>query len=386
MDSRERLFYLDNLKTALIMLVVAHHAGQPFGGGGFWYYKAGQSSEWFGMFFAVNAAFFMSLLFLISGYFVPASFDRKGPLRFTTDRLKRLGIPLLAGLLLIIPLLTYVYYINYRGYGYLSYWGYWINYYLGAGKKPINWTGQWPDLNFGHLWYIEHLLVYTLLYVAWRIISKRFSWSIGNNGKAPGHMSILLFTLVMATTTFAVRIWYSVDYWIGFLGVIQTEFAHVPIYVLSFIIGLIAYRRKWFNRLPVSIGKTWLGVGIISIVFFYASGYLNIMIFKKGGLNLYSLFRCIWESLVSVSIGVGLLVLFRERFNFTGRILQALADNSFSVYIIHVPILVVLQFALASAGLTMFSKFAIITISGITLSWLISHYVIRRIPYIKEIL
>ena len=46
------------------------------------------------IFIDINQAYFMGLLFLISGYFSPQSLDRKGPARFVRDRLIRLGIPL----------------------------------------------------------------------------------------------------------------------------------------------------------------------------------------------------------------------------------------------------------------------------------------------------
>ena len=75
-ERKGRLYFLDNLKVALTMLVVTHHAGQPYGGSnGFWYFKSEQTTN-LGPFFAVNAAFFMTLFFMISGYFLPASYDR----------------------------------------------------------------------------------------------------------------------------------------------------------------------------------------------------------------------------------------------------------------------------------------------------------------------
>src|ERR1700760_3306895 len=74
-----RLDYLDALKVGLTVLVIAHHAGQPYGPtGGRWPIFDAQRTAVLGPFFAVNAAFFMGLFFLISAYFLPASFDRKG--------------------------------------------------------------------------------------------------------------------------------------------------------------------------------------------------------------------------------------------------------------------------------------------------------------------
>ena len=48
----------------------------------------------------------MSLFFFVSGYFVPASYDRKGRHDFLKDRFHRLGIPFLIMTLIGWPLLV----------------------------------------------------------------------------------------------------------------------------------------------------------------------------------------------------------------------------------------------------------------------------------------
>src|ERR1043165_5061941 len=89
--TRARLDYVDALKVLLTVLVIAHHAGQPYGPtGGRWPIFDAQRSAILGPFFSVNAAFFMGLFFLISAYFLPSSFDRKGAVMFLKDRFLRL--------------------------------------------------------------------------------------------------------------------------------------------------------------------------------------------------------------------------------------------------------------------------------------------------------
>ena len=98
MKINNRLLYLDNLKVCLTVLVIFHHAGQAYGDGGDWAYHPSNPAEfmpWIWHFFSVNAAFFMGLFFLISGYFVPTSFDKQGAKVFVKKKLIRLGIPLL---------------------------------------------------------------------------------------------------------------------------------------------------------------------------------------------------------------------------------------------------------------------------------------------------
>ena len=86
----KRLSYLDNLKVCLTVLVIFHHAGQAYGDGGAWAYTPSNPAEvmpWIWHFFSVNAAFFMGLFFLISGYFVPASYDKQGASVFVQKKL-----------------------------------------------------------------------------------------------------------------------------------------------------------------------------------------------------------------------------------------------------------------------------------------------------------
>jgi len=56
------------------------------------------------VFTAVNQAYFLGLLFLISGYFSPGSLACRGPKRFIKDRLIRLGIPLVVCFFVLNPI------------------------------------------------------------------------------------------------------------------------------------------------------------------------------------------------------------------------------------------------------------------------------------------
>jgi fucose 4-O-acetylase-like acetyltransferase len=52
----------------------------------------------------INDAFMMPLLFLVSGLFVWEGLTRKGAGEYLSGRIKRLGIPFVAALLVIMPL------------------------------------------------------------------------------------------------------------------------------------------------------------------------------------------------------------------------------------------------------------------------------------------
>jgi len=43
--TKSRLAYIDNVRIFLSMLVVAHHAGQPFGHDGWWLFQSQLKSQ-----------------------------------------------------------------------------------------------------------------------------------------------------------------------------------------------------------------------------------------------------------------------------------------------------------------------------------------------------
>ncbi|HVP18834.1 MAG TPA: acyltransferase family protein, partial [Spirochaetia bacterium] len=96
MGSENRLFYIDNLRVAITILVIAHHVGQAYGPtGGYWPVQETARSALLGPFFTVNRSFFMSLFFMISGYFMVSAYEKNGPAAFIKSRLIRLGVPFL---------------------------------------------------------------------------------------------------------------------------------------------------------------------------------------------------------------------------------------------------------------------------------------------------
>jgi peptidoglycan/LPS O-acetylase OafA/YrhL len=388
-----RLGYVDNLRVALTALVVVHHAGQAYGTGGFWQYQepADNRTYLLGSFLTVNAAYFMGLYFLISALFSPKSFDRKGPAAFVKERLVRLGIPLAFFFLTVIPVLMYVYYLNFRPYGPIGFWEYYWRVYFGGGPRPADWSGpSWPDLQFAHLWFVEHLLCYSVLYAGWRLLPesprRRCVAAFPDEIR---HWHLVAYALALAAATFAVRVWYPIDHWVGMLGFIQSELAHLPQYASLYVLGLVAARKGWLESLPSSLGRDWLAVGLA------LAGFAALLMvpgceglgkyFAGGGLSGYAAVRATWEAFLCVGMCVGLLVLFRDRVRGQTRLLKSLAADTYGVYLFHYPVVVALNFALAPAPLSGLAKFFLVSIAALLLTTALAE-LLRRLPGLRRIL
>jgi fucose 4-O-acetylase-like acetyltransferase len=96
----------------------------------------------------------MGFFFLLAGYFTPASLERKGYRPFLRDRFQRLGIPLLAFIVILGPLTAAIAHAADTG----RFW------------EVFPYLAMHVILIPGPLWFAEALLIFCLAYCAWRAI------------------------------------------------------------------------------------------------------------------------------------------------------------------------------------------------------------------------
>lgn len=364
-----RLVFVDNLRVLLTVLVVAHHAAQPYGPtGGEWPIFNSERAAILGSFFAVNAAFFMGLFFFISGYFLPAAGDRKSAKQLLYSRLRRLGIPIVFFALVIFPPVLYL-----LANPPVSFPTFFIELYVNQ-----------REIEVAHLWFLMHLLFYALGYVLWKqFFSKRQLSMI----EVPGHGLIFAYLLSLSLVTFLVRIEYPIDRWIHLFGFLPTEVAHLPQYASLFIFGIMAYRHNWLRRMPTSRGLTWLGIGcsagLLRYVYSLAHASLALpTLTATGGLNWRAFVWSCWEATICIGLCIGLLILFRERLNVQGKLLRVLSDNAYAVYLIHLLIILYIQFVIADIPIGPLAKFGLVLFIGVPLCFGLSA-LLRRIRLVK---
>ncbi len=359
MKTENRLYYIDNLRVALTILVIAHHVGQAYGPtGGYWPVQEAARAALLGPFFTVNRSFFMSLFFMISGYFMVASYQHSGPSAFIRSRLMRLGVPFLVYAAVMIPLRIFMF-----------------------GEHITRWNDL---INTGHLWYIQHLLLFSMGYAALRWIRRNKPAAEKAGNKLPGTLAILAFAAALAAASALVRLWSPIDNWLNLLGFFRVAFADVPRDLGFFIIGAVAFPRAWFSRFPARSGYVWLGVGVAAAALRYSfSLWLSAAVPVSA--TVMAIAYPLWEAVLCCGMCIGLLVLFRETLNFQGRLGKVLASNQYAAYVWHPLLIVPLQLAILGLQSPPLAKFALVTAVGVPVVYLWSR-LSRQPRFMKAVL
>ena len=372
-----RLFFLDHLRVWLTMLVIMHHLSLTYALIAPWYYMEPPTdpitSPLLLLFVLLNQAYFMGCFFLIAGYVTPASYERKGAGIFLRDRLLRLGMPLLIFVALLAPLTSAI--------GYSS-----IISLIGPQPPMTPWQYYLGTISPGPLWFLEALLIFALLYALWRVMARQQPPTPQTDRPLPSFGAIVAFVLLLAVVTFVWRIWIPIGWTLPFLSF--PTMGHLSQYIGLFVIGIVAYRRNWLLRIPDKAGRIgWLAaisstVLLLGIILTNMEAFLTTF---SGGLQWPAAVYASWEAIFCVGMVLGLLTLFRSRFNRQRTLGKFLSANAYAAYVVHAPVIVALAYGLRDLHIFPLLKFAVAVIIAILLCFGVAA-VVRKFPGAQNIL
>ncbi|MFI5161767.1 MAG: acyltransferase family protein [Sphingobacteriales bacterium] len=370
---KSKIVYIDWLKVILIALVVLHHSFVTYGASGGWYYQ--QKSMLTAalapmtMFVSVNQSFFMGMFFFLSSYFIGPSYDKKGPAKFVTDRLLRLGLPLVFYSFILGPFMNY------------------LVYYFGKGHhitlmQFLSGYDDWID--FGVLWFVAALLLFTLIYVLVRVLFKNLSLK---TLPAPTAGTIMLFATGVGVMSFLVRLVFPVGWSLKPLGF---QLGHFSQYISLFVFGLIASKNNWLNTVSDKTGKR-LGRYALRLLAFFAVFFIIQETthmdgsWWRGGWHWQALLYAVWEQVIGFCIIVGLLNRGRRLWNEQSARVSKLSRLTFAVYIFHPLVLISLSLLVSAWAIEPALKLLFVAPLAVIGSFLLAS-VIVQIPGVKKII
>jgi len=326
-----------------------------------------QRSGLLSLFAGFNDSFFMSLLFLLSGLFAWGGLERKGRSAFLRHRAQRLGLPLLA-MVVMRPLTYYPTYLAAGGVGGLS--GFWAEW------SAIEWRG-------GPLWFLELLLLFDLIVVLAagplaslaralaRMQTARLSRPLLFFIPFVGVSALAYLPLSLATGSF---------YWVQ-VGPAQLQINRILLYAIYFSAGLclgMAGIERTFLAEGARLGRHWLAWTGVALLCFAVSVGVSI-----GGAS--DFIGGLAYVFASATISFSALALFLRFARTRNRVLESAFANSYGIYVIHYGIVSWLLFALLGVSLPAIAKWSLVFPAALALSWGATAS-LRRIPGVARVL
>jgi peptidoglycan/LPS O-acetylase OafA/YrhL len=373
--SLPRDFYMDRLRAVMTALVLFHHTAITYGGPGGWFWReiepsSAPSSLLLTLFCATNQAYFMGFFFLLAGYFTPKSLERKGYCHFLIDRLLRLGIPLLAFIVILGPL-TAAIVTAAQGHGFWPTIG-----FLWQHRRIIN----------GPLWFAQALLIFSTAYCGWRaIFGSPLSPSQQSPKPVPAYRLWLFSALGAAAGALAIRQFVPVGE-----NVFGLQLGYFASYIVLFAIGISAWRYDWLRQLQWKQARPWIIALVIawpcmpvSLALSHAPSSQSKSSFA-GSMSWPAFLYALWEPFVAWGLISAWLLIFRQHMNKPSVIWDWLNRRAYAVYIIHPPVLVGIALLLHGWAAPALMKFAVTGTITCAAAWVIADPIVR-LPGVRRI-
>ncbi|MET0219159.1 MAG: acyltransferase [Tardiphaga sp.] len=383
---------LDRARTFITLLVLANHAVVAYTQFGRYYPNHylwssapvvdSQRFIGFNILTLFNDAFFMCLMFLLSGLFVWPSLKRKSIAHFLRDRALRLGLPFLAMILVLMPI---AYYASFRlssnKAGFIEFW-------LGNFRQ-----GVWFD---GPGWFIWYLLFLDLVAIPVFFFAPKLIDAI-NRLSLRAFARPLLFAGVLAAASIAayVPMLFGVGAvrWFNW-GPLQVQLSRVVIYGVFFFAGMgigAANIDQGLLARSGALARQWLAWTIAAAAAFGALTFLvNFRRMKLANLTGAPPFW--WQSSYGVIYAVAcaliclaVLALFLRFAQGERSIFDPVREDAYGIYVVHYIPVLWLQYALLDVDIGAIPKALIVFAGTLAASWAVTK-ALRSIPGAKRVL
>ena len=351
------------------MLLIFYHTGMLFVSWG-WHVKNQVISEAMEMPMLFLSQWRMSLLFLISGAGVYFALGRRSTGRFLIDRHKRLLLPLVFGMLVIVPPQIYFERLQ-RGEDVGSY----LHYYPRVFEMQ-----PYPEGNFSwhHLWYLAYILVYSLLALP------LFRHLRSDAGSRQLQRLTCFLARPLPLFLFVIPLWVSDvllrPYWETTHNLLA-DWANFTFSLLMFVYGFVLCADGRFAEVIQQIRRRTLVLGLFTVTALYTFYWIDWPDPSPTGLVFYRLLKDlnIWCWLLTI------LGFARRYLSFNNPLLKYAGDAVYPFYIMHQTISVALCYYTATLAMGVGIKFLIISLTTFLICFLLYEFIIRRTPVLRPL-
>ena len=325
----------------------------------------------FDLFCAWQDVYLMALMFFLSGLFVWPSLTRKNIWGFLRDRVLRLGLPFVFGVLVLIPLALYpAYRVTATDPSVAAYWEAW--------RSLPFWTN-------GPLWFLWQLLALNIVVAGLHWLAPNAIEALGRwSAKAQTHFAryFVALSAVSALAYVPLALAFTPWAWSG-SGFLTVQFCRPLLYAVYFFAG-VGIGAAGIERGVVSVNgilarhwARWLAAALASLFVWMGLTGLTMNdaapLAVEAAADLSFVLACATGSFFLIAVSLH----FATR---RSRRLDSLSANAYGLYLVHYNFVVWLQYALLGTALFAVIKAAAVFGGTLVLSW-IAVLAVQRIPF-----
>ena len=366
---------IDWLRVAATYLLFVFHVGKVFDPAPFFHVWNGEKSFVFLVVCGFIGLWHMPLFFLLAGWSAASSLELRGPRAFLRERLHRLGVPLVAGCVLLAPAIKY---LELRSGLDLSHAGLRvaaehqdsIRLLIPRGlpvAEPFHesflaflptFFTQLGRFTWSHLWFVAYLLTLT---VAWLPL---FAWLLGRRGRTAGARAWMVYAplvpLVVIQLTMRER-------WPGIYN-LYDDWANVAYYSVFLLSGFFlachpavedAVAREWKRSLALG--------GMATCVLLL--GVLRV--FSSPAVLLVATAIAAWCFVIAF-LGIA-----RRHLTASTPTLTYLSESAFPVYVLHQAAIVLPGYWVVGLPLDIATKFVLLLLLAVAITMSTYHWLVR---------
>lgn len=344
-----RKHYLDNIRIIVILLLFPYHTFMIWNNFGAKFYIWGGNNNTLSALLILVSAWIMPILFVIAGISTRYSLEKRNKKQFTRERIKRIFIPFISGLILLIPFQTLFarkFFFNYDG-GLLE-----NLFYFFTHISDLN--GYDGMFTFGHLWFLLYLLIITL--VTLLVIKKLPFDKVNSKISKINIMGIILLFL-------PIFIFYSFGNFGG---------QSIGKYMLLYLLGYYLFSEDFIEKIVKH-------KAIILSLFVITQVLLVILYFKYGYYGDLLVNFVEWLGTLSCII-IGKLFLNKEN-----KLTNYFRKASFPIYILHQTFLIMIGYYTLIIVDSIVLQINVIMLGSLILTIMV-YEIICRIPILKNII
>ncbi len=367
MIKKERRHEIDWLRVIAFYVLILYHAGMLFVPWG-WHVKNPETSEWFETWMAFSSQFRLPLLFIISGIGVYYALGFRSGWTFIKERNRRLLIPLLFGMLVIVPPQIYFERIS-NGIEFAGYFDFYKTVFE-LIPYPAGGSFSWH-----HLWFLPYIFVYSLLCLPLFLFlrserSKKLKEKMLRCFSRPGFIYLLgvpllaihyLLSWQFPTTHALINDWCNFTYSLVFF-LFGFLFVSVP-----GLWDVIEQQRKVSFKISL--------VPLFVLVFFVWGPGLEL--FDEQAESFFFIYGFLKITFVTTWL-LTIIGYSRRLFNKPGKLLSYASESVYPFYILHQTITITAGHYLASWQIGIVSKFIVVVIITFAGCFIIYELLIKR--------